>query len=182
MTNVPIRQPCLIVLVGPPGSGKSDWACRHGAGAVIVSQDGLIDAITPHGFDHAFRSTYAAAEEAIARAGVAAGCPVIVDRTNRTQFLRARWTRIARDAGCQAVAVVMTAGDDFCRARNRARKDHRRVSDERMERMLAAMEPVGCDEAFCAVFRDDEATLRSILEYLQQTTRKELHEYCNQAR
>ncbi len=51
-----------------------------------------------------------------------------------------------------------------------------------MERMLAAMEPVGRDEAFNAVFRDEEVTLREILEYLQQTTRKELHEHCNQAR
>jgi len=182
MTNAPIRQPCLIVLVGPPGSGKSDWARRHGAGAVIVSQDGLIDAITPHGFDYAFRPAYTAAEDAIGRAGLSAGFPVIVDRTNRTRALRARWTRLAREAGCQAVAVVMTARHDLCRARNRARKDHRRVSDERMERMLAAMEPVGRDEAFNAVFRDEEVTLREILEYLQQTTRKELHEHCNQAR
>lgn len=182
MTNPPIHQPCLIVLVGPPGSGKSEWACRNGAGAVIVSQDDLIDAITPHGFDYAFRPAYAAAEDATARAGLEAGFPVIVDRTNRTRALRARWTGIAREAGCEAVAVVMTASDDLCRARNNARRNHRRVNAERMERMVAAMEPVASDEGFAAVFRDDESTLQGILKFLQQMAGEESHEHSNQAR
>lgn len=183
MTNpFPLRQPCVIVLVGPPGSGKSEWVRRHGAGTVVVSQDGLIDAITPYGFDHGFRSVYAAAEDSIARAGLTARFPVIVDRTNRTSALRVRWIRIAHEAGCQAVAVMMTANSDLCRARNRARQDHRRVSEERMERMLAAMEPVARDEGFVAIFRDDEATLRRILDDHQQAAGKESHEYCNQTR
>ncbi|MDP3001156.1 MAG: ATP-binding protein [Bryobacterales bacterium] len=163
MTHGPIREPCLIVLVGPPGSGKSEWARRNGASTVVVSQDDLIEAITPHGFDYCFRPVYTAAEDAIGRAGLAAGFTVIVDRTNRTRALRERWTRIAWEAGCAAVAVVMTAGAELCRTRNRTRTDHRRVSDERMERMLTAMEPVSCDEGFAAVFRDSEATLRNIL-------------------
>lgn len=180
--TAPIHQPCVVVLVGPPGSGKSTWAHRNGEGAVIVSQDDLIDAITPHGFNHAYRTVYAAAEEAAARAALAAGFAVVVDRTNRNRVLRARWTRIAREAACDAAAVVMTASDVLCRERNRARTDHRRVSEPRMERMLAAMEPVGVDEGFAAICRDDTASLRSVLEALRTGTREETHEYCNQAR
>ena len=62
MTRAPNQRPCLIVLVGPPDSGKSEWARGNGAGVVIVSQDDLIDAITPHGFEYSFRPVYAAAE------------------------------------------------------------------------------------------------------------------------
>jgi predicted kinase len=182
VTNPPLRQPCLIVLVGPPGSGKSEWARRHGQGAVIVSQDDVIDAISPHGFDHSFRPVYAAAERAIARAGLAEGYTVIVDRTNRTRALRDGWIQIAREAACPAVAIVMSADADLCRARNRARSGPRRVAEERMERMLANLQPVAAEESFVAVFRDEEVTLRDVLEYLKQEVGEGSHEYCNQAR
>ena len=97
---------CLIVLVGPPGSGKTTWARRNGRGAVHVSQDGLIDAITPHGFDHIYRPLYRRAEDTIARAALEAGLTVIVDRTNRTLAHRERWLEIARE---EAEALVMAA-------------------------------------------------------------------------
>ena len=179
--STPIHQSCLIVLVGPPGSGKSEWCRRNSAGAVVVSQDELIDAITPHGFDHAFRCVYAAAEDSLARAALSVWFPVIVDRTNRTRAHRAHWTSIARETGTSAVAVAMTASHDLCRARNRSRTDHRRVSDERMERMLAAMEPVDSGEGFARVFRGDESSLQGILEFLWRNTGRESYEQCRHA-
>ena len=180
MTDAPSRQSCLVVLIGPPGSGKSEWTRRNAAGTVVVSQDDLINAITPHGFDYAYRPVYAAAEDAIGRSGLAAGFTVIVDRTNRTRVLRERWVGIAREAGCPVVAVEMTAGAELCRMRNQARSGRWRVSDERMERMLSVMEPVSGDEGFAGVFRDDEVSLQEILEYLRRRAGKESHEYCNQ--
>jgi hypothetical protein len=51
-----------------------------------------------------------------------------------------------------------------------------------MERMLAAMEPVGVDEAFAAICRDDTASLRSVVEALRGGgSEEEAYEYCNQA-
>ncbi|MGA3190865.1 MAG: ATP-binding protein, partial [Bryobacteraceae bacterium] len=123
---------CLIVLVGPPGSGKTTWARRQGAGIVHVSQDDLIDAITPTGFDHLYRQVYHEAENAVARAALQAGHTVIVDRTNRTRAHRERWLEIAREASCPAVAVVMTTPEALCRERNAKRRDNRRLSDDRM--------------------------------------------------
>src|SRR3984957_8391083 len=127
--NPPLSVPCLIVLVGPPGSGKTTWARRNGRGMVHVSQDGLIDAITPDGFDHVYRPVYREAEDAVARAALQAGHSVIVDRTNRTRVHRAHWLQIAREASLPAVAVVMTTPETLCRERNAKRDPARRLSE-----------------------------------------------------
>jgi predicted kinase len=153
MTKSPLFVPCLIVLVGPPGSGKTTWARRNSRGAVLVSQDGLIDAITPDGFDHAYRPVYREAEDAVARTALRAGHTVIIDRTNRTRAHRERWVRIARQASGSAVAVVMTTPEQLCRERN-AKRTAGRLSEERMERMLAALEPVRSGEGFACIHRE----------------------------
>jgi predicted kinase len=151
------------VLVGPPGSGKTAWAQRNVRGAVHVSQDGLIGAITPGGFDHLYRPVYREAEDAVARAALQAGHTVIVDRTNRTRAHRERWLRLAREHSCPAIAVVMTTPEAICRERNARRDESCRLSEERMERMLAALEPVRLDEGFDSIFEGDRIELEQIL-------------------
>jgi predicted kinase len=180
-SNPPIGIACLVVLVGPPGSGKSTWARRNGRGAIHVSQDGLIDAISPDGFEHVYRPIYAAAEDALARAALQSGHTVIVDRTNRTGEHRRRWLEIAREAGCPTVAVVMTASAALCRSRNRERDSERRLSEERMERMLAALEPVHPAEGFSAIF-EETTTLVEMLSHLSTGRKGVAHEYCHEAR
>jgi predicted kinase len=151
--NVPVGARCLIVLVGPPGSGKTTWARRNGRGAVHVSQDGLIGAVTPNGFDHAYRLVYKEAENAVAHAALEAGHTVIVDRTNRTRAHRERWLQIARRHSCPAVAVVMTTPHALCRERNAQRELSSRLTEERMDRMFAALEPIHPSEDFAAVYQ-----------------------------
>jgi protein phosphatase len=174
--------PFLIVLVGPPGSGKTTWARRNGPGAVHVSQDDLIEAITPAGFDHIYRPVYREAEDVIARAALRAGHIVIVDRTNRTRAHRERWLRIARDAQCPAVAVVMSTPPELCRERNNGRAGPRRLSGERMERMLAALEPIGSDEGFAAVHFENGVNQSIGLDQILSTKEQISHEYCHEAR
>lgn len=176
--NSPLAVPCLVLLVGPPGSGKSTWAKKNGRRAVHVSQDDLIDAITPDGFAQVYRTIYAAAEDAVARAALQYGHTVIVDRTNRTRAHRRRWLAIAREADCPAIAVVMRASFPLCRERNRSRQDRRRLTEERMERMIAAFEPVRLDEGFAAIF-DDSVCISQLLEILRKET---VHEYCDRTR
>ncbi len=177
--NTPLAKPVLIVLIGPPGSGKTTWARQNGRGVVHVSQDDLIDAITPNGFEHAYREIYARAENAIARAALLDGHTVIVDRTNRTRKHRRRWVVIASECECMALAVEMTTPPALCRARNAAREDYRRVSDERMERMFAALEPVGAGEGFAAIFNETHS-LHEILAQLEKE--KATDEHCHQTR
>lgn len=180
--NDPISFTCLIVLVGPPGSGKSTWARRNRRGVVHVSQDELIDAITPGGFDHAYRPIYRQAEDAVARAGLRAGHTVIVDRTNRTRAHRERWLELAREESCPAIAVVMLTSQELCRERNAQREGARRVSDERMERMLAAFEPVTADEGFAAVHFDSGVGPGIGLDRILAVEEQVSHEYCYEAR
>jgi len=152
---------------------------------VHISQDGLIDAITPDGFDHVYRPVYREAEDAVARAALQGGHTVIVDRTNRTRAHRERWLRIAREASCSAVAVMMTTPEALCRERNAQREAGQRLSDERMDRMLAALEPVGADEGFVSIHFDSGigagVTLEKICAQLQDKEQLS-HEYCYQAR
>ena len=180
--NTPIAIPCLVVLVGPPGSGKSTWARQNCSGAVQVSQDDLIDAITPGGFAHVYRPVYRQAEDAIARTALRASQTVIVDRTNRTRTHRERWLAVAREERCPALAVVMSTSQDLCRERNAKREGNRRVGDERMERMFAAFEPVQPDEGFTAVyFEKGVGTGIGLIEIL--TVKEQLfNEYCHKAR
>ncbi len=163
MTNSPRFDACLVVLVGPPGAGKTTWARRQGRGAVHVSQDDLIDAITPDGFNHVYSPVYREAEDAVARAALTAGHTVIVDRTNRTRAHRERWLRIATETGCPAIAVVMTTPEALCRERNAERVGARRVSDKRIKRMFAALEPIRSDERFALVHYGDSISLEEIL-------------------
>lgn len=181
--NPALAIPCLVVLVGPPGSGKTTWARNNGRGAVHVSQDGLIDAITPDGFEHVYRQVYGAAEEAVARTALEQGHTVIVDRTNRTRGHRERWVRIAGEFRHPAVAVEMTTAPEVCRYRNHARVPRSRLTEDRMERMLAAMERVRRDEGFVAVYSGDTVTLDDILCALRAPQEEgKIHEHCDKTR
>jgi protein phosphatase len=168
MPNAPLYLPCLVVLVGPPGSGKTTWSRRNSRGAVLVSQDGLIDAITPDGFDHSYRSVYYETEDALARAALHAGHTVIVDRTNRTRAHRERWLQISRAVGRTAIAVVMTTPESLCRERN-AGRGAGRLNEQRMESMLDAIEPVGPDEGFACVHYVGVGSGLSLDEILSQS-------------
>ena len=94
--------PRVIVLVGPPASGKSTWRQSYQAStarpAIVVSTDDLIDRYAAHNgmtYTEAFGKLKMEDLDATAiatmRAALAAGQDVIIDRTNLRIKGRARF-------------------------------------------------------------------------------------------
>lgn len=113
--------PCLVVLAGPPGSGKSTWAAAHFPVDQVVSSDRL-RAVVGAGEDDiaASADAFALLEEVVARR-VARGLTTVVDTTGLDADRRARWRELARARGTACVAVGFDTPAAVCRARNRAR-------------------------------------------------------------
>jgi hypothetical protein len=91
--------------------------------------------------------------------------------------------KIAREMQCPAAAVVMTTPEAICRQRNADRAAGSRLSEERMDRMFAALEPVGADEGFQQIYDGGTITLGEIV--AQQNIHREeevSHEHSHQAR
>ena len=116
-----LPSPCLVLLAGPAGSGKSTWAAAHFPATAIVSSDQL-RAVVGAGEDDisASADAFTLLEEIVA-VRVARRLTTVVDTTGLDADRRARWRERARTHGvpCFAVAFDVPAGQ--CRARNRAR-------------------------------------------------------------
>jgi len=77
----------------------------------------------------------------------------------------------------------MTTSEALCRERNAQRRGARRVSEQRMERMLAALEPVRPDEGFVSIHAGDAISLPEILSRLMPQEKERLsHEHFHQTR
>lgn len=113
--------PCLVVLAGPAGSGKSTWAAAHFAAEQVVSSDRL-RAVVGAGEDDiaASADAFVLLEEIVARR-TGRGLTTVVDTTGLDADRRARWLGLARAQGTACVAVAFDTPAAQCRARNRAR-------------------------------------------------------------
>jgi predicted kinase len=113
--TVRLPSPCLVVLAGPPGSGKSSWATAHFPADAIVSSDRLRAAVGT-GEDDITASTDAffLLEEIVDRR-VARRLTTVIDTTGLDDDRRARWRQLARDARMACVAVGFDTPAALCR-------------------------------------------------------------------
>lgn len=118
---MPLPDPALVVLVGPPGSGKSTWAATHYRTTEIVSSDSLRGVVGsgPHDLD-ASDEAFAVLETIVA-ARLSRRLSTVVDTLGTDAGRRLRWLELARQAGLPAVAVVLDTPEAVCRARNAER-------------------------------------------------------------
>jgi protein phosphatase len=136
---IAIPDPCLVVLVGPAGSGKSTFAARHFAADEVVSSDALRQAIAGAAADQSRnRAVFRALHQAVERR-LADGRTAVVDATNVEAHARRPLVAAARSANVAAVAIVLDVPLDVVHARNTGRTA--RVVDpgvvERHHRRLA---------------------------------------------
>ena len=136
---IPLREPCLVVLVGAAGSGKTTLAARLFAADEVLSSDAYRARISGDETDQgvtrvAFRLLHRDLDRRLA-----AGLTTVVDATNVTAFARRSLARIAAVHGLPAVAIVLDPPSGLVLARNAARPG-RIVPEAAVRRQLADLE------------------------------------------
>jgi protein phosphatase len=114
--EIVLPDPCLVVLVGPAGSGKTTLAQRNFAPDEILASDAFRARLGLGEEDQAAsRRAFAAIHAAVARR-LAAGKLTVVDATSVWRRARRELLRRARVAGIPAVAIVLDLSDADCLA------------------------------------------------------------------
>jgi protein phosphatase len=118
---IALPEPCLVVLVGAAGSGKSTFAARHFPAEAVLSSDAFRERIAGDPGDQAATGpAFAMLHRALTRR-LAAGQTTVVDATNATTGARRALLRRAAAVGVPAVAVVLDLPDHLVLARNAGR-------------------------------------------------------------
>ena len=152
-----IPDPCLVVLIGAAGSGKSTFAARHFAPGEILSSDAFRARVGHGETDQAAsRRAFGVLHLALERR-LTAGRTAVVDATNVQGHARLALIRRARAAGVPAVAIVLDLPLAECLAADRARVD-RHVPEAVVERQWSALQttldgPPLTGEGFAVVHR-----------------------------
>jgi F420-dependent oxidoreductase-like protein len=167
LVSAPIRlpDPCVVVLVGASGAGKSHWAAEQFAGSdggagVVVSSDGL-RALVGRG-EHDQRAGKDAFDvlALVLDRRCRRGLTTVVDATSLDAKQRLAWLVTARKHGLPAHVVVFATPDAVCRARNRSRE--RPVPAKVLTAQLKAAASVGpalADEGWDGVHEPGPVTL-----------------------
>lgn len=159
MSALRLPDPCLVVLVGAAGTGKSTWAGRWFAPNAVVSTDAMRAVVGLDEHDQrASKDAFHIVEE-IVDARLRRGFTTVVDSTALEPKQRARWVAIARARGVPVHAVVLVVDEKVVRARNRGRP--RPVPSAVVTKQLAALASTRAalgDEGFDGVHEiDDQA-------------------------
>lgn len=149
-----LPSPCLVVLVGPAGSGKSTWAATHLADHVVSSD--ALRALVGEG-EHDLRASadaFAVLDDVIVRR-LRRRLTTVVDTLGLDAARRATYRAMAAAHDVPCVAVVFDLPASAVRSRNRARTA--RVPDEVVRTQLA-----GWPDVRAAVSTEDFAAVHVV--------------------
>src|SRR4051794_27667893 len=121
--------PCVVLLVGISGSGKSSFARRHFGPFEVLSSDRCRAMITDDEADQSVTPEAFDLLRTILRLRLGVGRLSVLDATNVKAHARARTLEVAGSFGTPCVAVVLRVPPEVCLARNAERKD-RLVPDD----------------------------------------------------
>jgi F420-dependent oxidoreductase-like protein len=116
-----LPDPCLVVLVGASGAGKSAWAARWFAADEIVSSDRLRAVVGSGERDQRASADAFELLDLIVAKRCRRGLTTVIDTTGLEAKRRAAWLALAAGHGIPAYAVVCDPPPAVVRERNRAR-------------------------------------------------------------
>ncbi len=135
---VAIPDPCLVVLVGAAGAGKTTFAARHFEGPEILSSDGFRAQISGDAADQRATGAAFARLHRELTSRLEASLLTVVDATNIERAARGALLARAKAAGVPAVAIVLDLPTAVVLARNAARTG-RKVDESVVRRHLGRM-------------------------------------------
>ena len=120
----------LVLLVGPPRSGKSTWREANKKGYVVVSPDRTCEIMFGH--KHVPDKKYIAYKTALQMAELLLdqGKSIIVDATNINRGSRKNWFKIAEKYNAGVRCIVFKTPIEECIKRNQTCPDHEKVPND----------------------------------------------------
>ena len=153
-----LPDPCLVVLIGAAGSGKSTWAASQFGPWRVVAADDLRAVVGLHEHDQRASKDAFDVLERIADARLRRGFTTVLDSTGLDAKRRAAWVALARRRGVPVHAVVFDVDERQVRAWNRNRE--RPVPSNVVTSQLQAVAALALDdEAFDGVHRPADVEL-----------------------
>ncbi|HEX4796864.1 MAG TPA: AAA family ATPase [Humisphaera sp.] len=116
---------CLVVLVGPSGSGKSSFARKHFRATEIISSDECRGLVADDPNSQAATSDAFDVLQFIGGKRLARGRLTVIDATNVQEESRRPLVRLAREHDVLPVAIVLNIGERTCADRNSSRADRK---------------------------------------------------------
>jgi protein phosphatase len=171
---IELPEPCVVVLIGAAGAGKSTLAARHFQPVEILSSDAFRAMVSGSESDQrATRTAFSILHRQLGKRLIA-GRSSVVDATNVTPYARRSVLRRAAEHRIPVVAIVLDLPAELVLARNAARTG--RVVPEaavrhQLEHLRRAMEPGVLEgEGFAAVYRIDTPASLDGIEISRQAT------------
>jgi len=161
--KITLPDPCLVILCGPAGCGKSTFARRRFKSTQIVSSDRCRAMLTDT--ENAMWASGAAFElfHKIIEMRLKFRRLTVADSTALGKPARSALRRIARESGTQAVLIVFNVSLETCLARDVTRR--RRVGREVIARQIEKLQQAITDtrtERFDAVYILDEKEMAGV--------------------